>query len=184
MIELLLGGVYTDLRMIDPTSGLSTWLQACIVAQPTILRMLLSAGCDIGETHKSLPKRINKEGYISGWNCLFFVVLHASTPESSDEFESLRFLLDAGANPFLRDADDKSIFDYVNEDTDYKFARYQRDLWYSTLHWCHVEVGHYTKQTSELEVYSEWYTPIHYRALHSLETWNKSDLEFQVSGVV
>ena len=65
-----------------------------------------------------------KEGYVSGWNCLFFVVLHASQSESSAEFESLRSLLNARADSFLRDADDKTTFDYVNEDTYYRFAHY------------------------------------------------------------
>lgn len=184
MVKILLSGVYIDLKIVDPTSSLSIWLQACIVALPTILRMLSSAGCDIGETYEQLPNRTNEEGYVSGWNCLFFVVLHASHPESSAEFESLRFLLDAGADPFLRDADDKTIFDYVNEDIDYKFAHYQRELWYSALDRAHVEVAHRTKQTSGLLVYNGWYTPFHYHALQGLETWNEGDIESQVSGML
>ena len=177
----MLSGVYADLKTPDPTSGLSIWLQACIVAQPAILRMLSSSGCDISETYEPSPSRTNKEGYFPGWNGLFFVVLHASFPESSAEFESLQFLLDAGVSPFLRDAYGKTIFDYVNEDTDYEFAHYQRDLWYSALNRAHVDVGHYTKQISVLPVCSRSYTPIHHCALHNLESWNESNVESQVN---
>ena len=105
--------------------------------------MLSNAGCDIGETYKQDPDRNNREGYVSGWNCLFFVVLHASNPDASAELESLLFLLDAGADPFLQDADGKTIFDYVDDpqDTYYQFAGYQRELWHSALDRAHVEVG-------------------------------------------
>jgi hypothetical protein len=30
-------------------------------------------------------------------------------------------------------------------------------------------------------VYNEWYTPIHHRALHNLETWHENDIESQVT---
>jgi hypothetical protein len=173
----LLSGVYADLRMADSTTGLSIWLQACRIAQPTTLRMLSSAGCDIGETYERPPDRTDNGGYVSGWNCLFFVVLHASRPYSSAEFESLQFLFGAGADPFLRDADDKTIFDYVNEDADSAFVHYRRELWYSVLDRAHIEVGHRTKQTSVLPVYNDLYTPIHHRALHSLESWHEDDVE-------
>jgi hypothetical protein len=142
--------------------------------------MLSSAGCDIGETYERPPDRTDNGGYVSGWNCLFFVVLHASRPYSSAEFESLQFLFGAGADPFLRDADDKTIFDYVNEDADSAFVHYRRELWYSVLDRAHIEVGHRTKQTSVLPVYNDLYTPIHHRALHSLESWHEDDVEFQV----
>jgi hypothetical protein len=180
LVGKLLGGVYTDLRMVDPTSGLSIWLQACEVAQPTVLRMLSNAGCDISEIYEPPSNRTNEEGYVSGWNCLFFVVLYAFNPDSSDEFESLLFLLESGANPFLRDACGDTIFDYVNEYIDDEFAPYQRDLWYSTLDRAHIEFGHRTKHISRLPVYNERYTPIHHRALHNLETWHKDDVESQV----
>ena len=184
MVRLLLNGVYADLKMPDPTSGFSIWLQACIVAQPTILRMLSSSGCDTSETYEASRSHTNEEDYVSGWNCLFFVVLHASQPESSDGFESLQFLFSTGANPFLRDADGKTIFDYVNEDTYYEFAHYRRDLWHSALDRAHIDVGHHTKQISVLPVFSERYTPIHHRALHNLESWNKSDVESQVNALL
>jgi len=142
--------------------------------------MLSNAGCDISEIYESPSNRTNEEGYVSGWNCLFFVVLYALYPESSDEFESLQFLLGAGADPFLRDADGKTIFDYVDEDTDDELASYQRELWYSALDRAHIEIGHRAKQTSVLPVYYKWYTPIHHRALHNLETWHEDDVEYQI----
>jgi hypothetical protein len=96
----MLSGVYADLEAANEVSGLSIWLQACIPALPGALRGLLAAGCSVAETYVDGPAYANEEGYRSGWSCLFFVVLHASRPESSAESESLRTLLSAGADPF------------------------------------------------------------------------------------
>jgi hypothetical protein len=114
----MLSGVYADLEAANEVSGLSIWLQACIPALPGALRGLLAAGCSVAETYVDGPAYANEEGYRSGWSCLFFVVLHASRPESSAESESLRTLLSAGADPFLRDAEGYTVFDYVDGNAD------------------------------------------------------------------
>jgi hypothetical protein len=64
----MLSGVYADLKLVDPSSGLSIWLQSCQTALPTILRMLSSAGCDTSEIYIPSPNHPNEESYISGWN--------------------------------------------------------------------------------------------------------------------
>ena len=155
----MLVGIYADLKAIDRKHGVSIWLHACIIAKPHMLRKLLAAGCDIAETYQdTFGLRIRAEGYIHGWNCLFFLVLHASCPESSDEFESLQLLLSSGADPFLRDGDGRTIFDYINTDTDYEYAEYQRELWYSALGRVHICIDHHkeTRKTRAMPVYNTW----------------------------
>lgn len=48
---LLLEGVFDDLRSMSLRSGTSLWLGACHVANPELLRKLLSVGCDAAEVH-------------------------------------------------------------------------------------------------------------------------------------
>ena len=183
----MLDGTYADLKIIDGKSGLSIWLHACIIAIPDLLQKMLAAGCDVAETSEdSYGLRRRTEGYVHGWNCLFFLVLHASCPESSGEFESLQLLLSAGADPCLRDGDGCTIFDYVDADTDYKLAEYQRELWYSALARAHIGVDprKETRRTSALPVYNGWFEPVHHRALRYLRSWDESNVESQVNQVL
>lgn len=184
LVELMLSGVYADLQIADPSSGLSIWLHACIVAQPEILRMLASAGCDISETYVAPSNRANEEGYISGWSCLFFVVLHASWPASSAELEALQFLIKAGADPFLRDVEGHTIFDYVEDEKDPKYGSYRRELWYSALEREHVHVDRPAGMRQETPAYAWRYTPLHHRALCRLESWERDSIETQVARVL
>lgn len=182
----MLGGIYADLGTADPSSGLSVWLTTCIIALPDVLRKMLLSGCDIAETYVQPCDRTNKEGYKSGWNCLFFLVLHASRPESSAEFQGLQILLGAGADPFLSDADGYTIFDYVGDDKSSRHGQYQRDLWYSALQRAGIRFDRIMKpdQTGQvLPVYDRSYTPIHGRALRYLDSWTKDDIKSQVHEV-
>jgi hypothetical protein len=152
----LLGGTYADLKTADPVSELSIWLRACIIASPDLLRMLLTSGCSVAETYVEAPASTNVEGYKSGWNCLFFLVLHASRPRTSTEFEGLQVLLGAGADPSLRDAEGYTISDYVDDDKGSKFASYRRELWYTALRRAHIQLDHLTIGATgiQLEIYS------------------------------
>lgn len=180
----MLNGVYADLKTIDPSTGLSIWLQACIVARPAILNMMSSAGCDTHETYTPSQSYANKEGYISGWNCLIFVVLHASLPECSEELEALQFLIRAGADPHLRDAAGCTIFDYVDYDVDVKLGSYRRELWYSALKREHVRVDRPTITRQVAPVYTGKYTPLHCRALCHLGSWERNTVDTQVARVL
>lgn len=180
----MLNGVYADLKTTDPSSGLSIWLQACIVAKLSIIRMLTSAGCDIHETYIPSPNHVNKQGYMSGWNCLFFVVLHASWPGSSTEFEVLRFLIRAGVDPHQQDAAGNTISDYVDDDVDSKLGTYRRELWYSAMKREHIHVDPPSGQWETARVYTWKYRPLHYRALCHLEAWERSTVEDKVARVL
>jgi hypothetical protein len=179
----LLGGTYADLKTADPVSELSIWLRACIIASPDLLRMLLTSGCSVAETYVEAPASTNVEGYKSGWNCLFFLVLHASRPRTSTEFEGLQVLLGAGADPSLRDAEGYTISDYVDDDKGSKFASYRRELWYTALRRAHIHLDHLMdpgREQSVPPVYSWRYTPVHCRALRYLESWSKDNIRKQV----
>jgi hypothetical protein len=125
-------------------SGLNIWLHACVLANPVVLRRLLAAGCSVAETYVEDPACADEEGYRSGWSCIFFVVLHASRPESSLESESLRTLLSAGADPFLRNAEGYTIFDYVDDDVN-PLAGYRRELWYNALRRAQIHTDHFVR---------------------------------------
>jgi hypothetical protein len=189
----MLGGVFADLKATDEASGLSIWLYACMVAIPDILQRLLAAGCSVAETYVEDPARAVDEFYrsgwridercTSGWSCLFFVVLHAQRPECSAESESLRILLGAGADPFLRDAKGFTIFDYVNDDVSFEFTGYRRELWYNALTRAHIHIDHLVKPGQKISmspVYSDSFTPTHCRALRHLESWEENDFQSQV----
>jgi hypothetical protein len=120
--HLMLDGAYIDLNATNELSGPSIWLHACIMPFPDIIRRLLAAGCSVADTYVEDPACANEEGYRYGWSCLFFAVLHASRPEYSLESESLRTLLGAGADPFLRDAKGLTIFDHVDGNFGSHFA--------------------------------------------------------------
>lgn len=179
----MIGGVYADLKTINPRNGLSIWLHACLIAKPDVLGKLLAAGCDVAQIHVQQSDRANDERSVSGWSCLFFVVLHASRPETSDELQSLQILLSAGADPFQRDAEGYSIFDYVNEESHYIFAHYQRELWYRALQRAQINFDHLMEidRCPVPPVYNGSYTPIHYRALRHLDSWTEWDVESQVN---
>jgi hypothetical protein len=175
--HLMLGGVYAGLEVAGEVWGLSIWLYACTVASPDTLRKLLATGCSVAET------------CISGWNCLFFLVLRASRPEHSIESESLRMLLSAGADPFLRDVSGHTIFDYLDDDDNVfnpKFAHYigyHRELWYNALTQAHIAFKHLVRPGQEKPispVYSPRFTPVHHRALRHLESWEMNDIQSQV----
>jgi hypothetical protein len=183
MVRLMLNGVYADLKTTDPSSGLSIWLQACIVARLSIIETMTRAGCDIHETYTPSPDQANKQGYVSGWNCLFFVVLHASWPRSSAELEVLRFLIRAGVDPHQQDAAGNTISDYVDDDVDSKLGTYRRELWYSALEREHVHVDRSAGQWPWTPVYTWKYRPLHYRALCHLETWERDSVGTQVARV-
>jgi hypothetical protein len=189
----MLGGAFADLKAADEASGLSIWLYACINAIPDILQRLLAAGCSVAETDVEDPARavdecyrpnwiVNKR-YTSGWSCLFFVVLHAQRPECSAESESLRILLGAGADPFLRDAKGFTIFDYVNGNVSSEFTGYRRELWYNALTRAHIHIDHLVKPGQKISmspVYSYSFTPTLCRALRHLESWERNDFQSQV----
>lgn len=184
MVGLMLNGVYADLKTTDPSSGLSIWLQACIVAKLSIIETLTSAGCDIHETYIPSADHANKQGYMSGWNCLFFVALHASWPQSSDELEVLRFLIGAGVDPHQRYAAGNTISDYVDDDVDNKLGTYRRELWYSALERECIRVDRPTGKWQATRVYTGKYRPLHYRALCHLEAWERDSVETHVFRVL
>jgi hypothetical protein len=136
----MLGGIYADLKVAAKVNGLSIWLHACMIALPDVLQKLLDAGCSVAETYVEDSARAYGECYTSGWNCLFFLVLHAYRPEFSEESESLYTLLSAGADPFLRDAKGYTVSEYVDDAVnvkqtrcldgynEFKFGCYQREL--------------------------------------------------------
>ena len=152
--------------------------------QPTILKMLSSAGCDMHETYTPPQNYDNREGYISGWNCLIFVVLHASVPQSSKELEALQLLIRAGVDPHRRDAAGCTIFDYVDDDVDEKLGSYRRELWYSVLKREHVRVDRPATTQQVAPVYIRKYTPIQCRALCHLRSWKRNTIGAQVAHVL
>jgi hypothetical protein len=189
MIKLMLGGVYAEEMVeqmlkavyITTTTPSRAWLHGCMFAQPSILRILSSAGCDITKTYVRYQNRACKEGYVSDWNCLFFLARCASWPQSSAEFEALQLLLNAGANIFLRDAKNRTIFGHVDDEMDPELGSYRRDLWYSALQRAHIRVDRPASTLQKAPIYGQRYTPTHYRAICHLESWEKDDIETQVA---
>ena len=176
MVEQMLKAVY-----LTPVAPSRAWLHGCLSAQPSVLRILSSAGYDITKTYVGYQNRACKEGYVSDWNCLFFLAQSASWPQSSAEFEALQLLLNAGANIYLRDAQNNTIFDHVDDETDPELGSYRRDLWYSALQRAHVRIDRPASNLQKAPVYGQRYTSMHYRALCRLESWEKDDIETQVA---
>lgn len=178
---MLLNGVYADLKTVDPLNGLSIWLHACKYARPTILQMLLSAGCDIAETYVYSPNYVDAGDHLSGWSCLYFLVFNACSPRSSRDMEALQLLLDAGADPDSRNKG-CTIFDCV----DYmrcteSLGSYRRDLWYSALQRAHINIDRPADTRRKPPVYGWGYTPFHYRALCHLDSWEMENIEARVA---
>lgn len=177
--DLVLRGAFDDLKTLVSEDG-SLWLDACRQPVPWMLQKLLGAGCDCTET-----KCRRREGNVDldneiGFNGLFFVVLYSFQPGSSDGLESLQVLLDASADPFARDEAGLTLFDHVERHNDPWIGSYQRDLWYCALHRAGIDASAYLHQYPRRANYTRSYTPYHYRAMCSLDHWNKGDLDYQV----
>lgn len=186
---------------IDPQSltenGLSIWLTLCwssssLLAHPSILRKLLSAGCDVAERYEYKHQiKICWEELEEwdGWNCLFFLLEDANDPTTSKSFEALRILLAASADIFARDSTGRTIFDHLSRDDGHPFqGSYRHELWYCALEREGIDTRGYSKSHLHSTVYNRSYTPEHYRALCYLDTWDQrldpEGFQKQIDGIL
>lgn len=86
---------------------------------------------------------INSENQ-AGRTILFHLVTNVRRPQNSNERDLLKFLLERGSDPLVRDRTGTSIFDtivtYRQHDIQADIGTYRSDLWYWTLHQSGLDV--------------------------------------------
>lgn len=153
------------------------WLSAFPRNYPpsaSILKCLLDAGCDINET------TVNHPDVPDGWNCLFLLVLRAEFPDSSEEFETLRYTIKQRVNIFAKDASGLTVFDHVNAPPNDIYSGYRRDLWYCALWREGIDTRSLPEKHPHVAEYSIFYRLEDFRALCYLDTWTRADVAHQV----
>jgi hypothetical protein len=134
------------------------------------LKRLHSSGCKTSGTD---PR---------GWNCLFMCIMNTFDSLTSRDLDKLEFLLSVYDDIHARDYEGHTIFDLVNKDINKPpwGEYYRRDLWYCALQRASIDISNHLARHPRIAAYSHIYPREHYHALKHLQSWDRSNLRFQM----